>query len=211
MGGEESGAVTQMARDLAKFEAHRVPRGFLLLLSLSHIALYLSITAVTRPLLAQPWFFVLLAGYLTELLGVLVHWAGHRPWSRVWFKAHMGHHKDYTAGKFLTDGYVKAKADNTRAYYLVVLLVPLLAPLLAVGHVEPRLGLLAFAVAVAVLKLADRLHIAFHTRGHPWTRHTWFLHLRSLHYFHHYGNMRHNYAIGDFVFDILGLGFVNHS
>lgn len=42
-------------------------------------------------------------------------------------------------------------------------------------------------------------------------KYEWFHKLRALHYYHHKGNMKQNYAIVDFVFDwlVLGIQFMN--
>jgi len=55
--------------------------------------------------------------------------------------------------------------------------------------------------AVLVMWVSDELHQAYHTRGHAFERFHWFQQLRALHFWHHKGNMKHNYAISDFILD----------
>jgi hypothetical protein len=84
--------------------------------------------------------------------------------------------------------------------------------------------LVSYAIAYAMLRVADHIHMRLHVRGHPWERYQWFIYLRSLHYWHHAGDMKvrdsivlcplnclcqRNYAIGDFFLDFLVLGFRN--
>ena len=52
--------------------------------------------------------------------------------------------------------------------------------------------------------------MALHTRNHSMERFGWFNALRAMHYYHHRGTMRQNYAIGDFFLDWLLLG-INFS
>ena len=94
--------------------------------------------------------------------------------------------------------------DNTWGYAPALLLTPFFV---APWHVSSFI--VSWAVSYAMLIIADSIHMALHVRGHEWEKYQWFLHLRSLHFWHHAGDMKRNYAIGDFFLDYLILGFRN--
>jgi len=122
----------------------------------------------------------------------------------------MGHHlQDYPRHRFLSDGYTLAKTDNTTAYYPVIVLAPVISCYLS-SYMCWTGWICAFISTVSVLKFADWLHVRFHTRGCSLEKFQWFNWLRRMHYFHHRGTMRHNYAIADFFADFMLLG-INFS
>jgi hypothetical protein len=49
--------------------------------------------------------------------------------------------------------------------------------------------------------IANFLHFSFHVKGHWLEAYSWFHELRSLHFIHHVGNAKHNYAIINFSLD----------
>jgi hypothetical protein len=112
--------------------------------------------------------------------------------------------------RFITEGYEPAKKDNSKAYYPTILLTPfVVCALLSTWSL--KIFVISFLSGALILKLADHLHQGFHSRGFYMEKYGWFQKLRALHYYHHKGNMKHNYAIGDFVFDwlVLGIQFMN--
>jgi hypothetical protein len=144
-------------------------------------------------------------------MAIATHWAGHRNIVRWWYDAHMGHHlADYPPSRFITEGYEPAKKDNSKAYYPTILLTPfVVCALLSTWSL--KIFVISFLSGALILKLADHLHQGFHSRGFYMEKYGWFQKLRALHYYHHKGNMKHNYAIGDFIFDwlVLGIQFMN--
>ena len=65
-------------------------------------------------------------------------------------------------------------------------------------------GTLAGAALQAVLigYLGNVLHNSFHNRATSWRRFRWWRELRALHYHHHTGSARHNYAMANFLLDV---------
>lgn len=100
--------------------------------------------------------------------------------------------------------YEPAKLNNEFGYVFALLATPFFC---APWHVSSFL--VSYGVAYGMLRFADHIHVRLHVRGHPWERYQWFIYLRSLHYWHHAGDMKRNYAIGDFFLDYLVLGFRN--
>jgi len=159
---------------------------------------------------AVPWWLVLVSVYVMEIMALATHWAGHRRWSGWWYKAHMGHHlSDYPASRFMTDRYHSALHNNSWAYYPSMLLTPCIVHLF-LPQWNAAGWLISFLYPVFVLWVADKFHVAFHTEGHSLERYDWFLKLRHIHFYHHIGSMKQNYAVGDFLFDYLFLGLKLH-
>lgn len=151
---------------------------------------------------------VLLSVYVCEVLANLTHWLGHRnviPW---WYTAHvLGHHvEDYSARRFLTSAYEPARSDNSKPYAVSLVVAPLLVCAVLPGCWSWYAYTVSFACCYAMLLIADAIHMALHTRNHPWEAYEWFRNLRALHYWHHAGDMKRNYAIGDFFLDWMLLG-----
>lgn len=171
------------------------------------------------------WHMVWTSLYVCETLALVTHWLGHRninlyPFN-LWYEAHTtGHHlQDYPPAKFLSNAYEPAKKDNSVAYIFALFLTPFfvvrpslwmscLASLSALKVVVVKF-LFSWAVSYAMLISADTIHMALHVDKHPWERFQWFRYLRALHYHHHAGDRKRNYAIGDFFLDYLLLGFKN--
>lgn len=184
-----------------------VPKTFVLKLSLFHSACYclggilVNLIDCTIPFWAVPF-----CTYTTSILAVLTHWAGHRRWLMWWHTAHMGHHiNDYPPNKFLTDGYQRAKKDNSKAYYFTMIVTPIIA-CYVIGVFSVKMFIATAIPGMLLLWIADYLHQGMHTKGFHLEKYNWFMLLRSLHYHHHKGNMMKNYAIGDFFLDFLALG-----
>lgn len=187
-----------------------VPGSFILLLSLCHTVVYF-IAGIIVNLLDNtiPIWTIPLATYVTDVLALLTHWIGHHRWWMWWHNAHMGHHiNDYPPNKFLSDGYLKAKTDNSQAYYITMVLTPIITCYF-VGVFSVKMLITTTIPGILLLLFADYLHQGIHIKGFHLEKYTWFMHLRSMHYYHHKGNMMKNYAIGDFFLDFLALGFQN--
>jgi len=151
-----------------------------------------------------PPYLVFEAYLFFNVFGLLTHCLGHRKWSGWWYTAHtMGHHcSDYPSRRFLSAGYVLAKHNNSPYYYPAIVGTALMVNLV---HRSWRIAFTAcgFLTAVFVAAAADDLHQAFHRRNHWLNRFAWFRKLRTLHYYHHRGDMKHNYALGDFLVEAL--------
>eukprot|EP01130_Rhizamoeba_saxonica_P016056 TRINITY_DN7345_c0_g1_i1.p1 TRINITY_DN7345_c0_g1~~TRINITY_DN7345_c0_g1_i1.p1 ORF type:complete len:203 (+),score=6.33 TRINITY_DN7345_c0_g1_i1:48-611(+) len=172
-------------------------------LTIFHNLFYLIVNmAIITPLTGLPWWFVLASAHVATVFALTTHWMGHRKIIMWWYNAHMGHHVgDYPPSKFLTEGYTAAKKDNSKAYYLTIILTPI--TMCIFGYDQ----LLSFTVAIAttlfLLGVADFFHQGFHTRGFILENYQFFQHLRAVHYYHHYGSMKFNYAVGDFLYEYL--------
>ena len=195
----------------SRYEPSPVPLLFVFGLSalqaVSFFALGVLLSCIFGPKVV-PMHLVFSSMYVCEVLSLLTHWLGHRRsnWKilNYWYEAHtLGHHiSDYPTRKFLTNGYEPAIKDNSVGYIPALFITPFFVAPFSLSSF-----LVSWAAAYAMLIVADVLHMALHVRGHSWERFQWFQHLRSLHYWHHAGTMRQNYAIGDFFLDYLFLGF----
>lgn len=193
------------------YEPHNVPLQFVFGLSAVQVLFFVLLGVVISWLVRGiSWYLVVVNVYTCEVLALLTHWLGHRRiplWGFLqWYEAHTtGHHvDDYPARHFLSPSYEPAKQDNSWAYTGALFFTPFLASPSTVPCF-----LIAWATSYGMLIVADHIHMALHVSGHPWERYQWFQHLRSLHYFHHAGDMKRNYAIGDFFLDYMILGFKN--
>lgn len=199
------------ALDVPTYTPHYVGRPWVAALTVVHVAVWIAWGCAMRVLgFGLPWYFVLVSQYVCETLALLTHWLGHRPETGWWFDAHtVGHHThDYPASRFLTSAYEPAKQDNSQAYVGALLVAPALAAWLC-GVPSLYAYVCSACCCYMMLVGADTIHMALHTRHHAWERWQWFRNLRALHYWHHKGDMKRNYAIGDFFLDwaLLGIHF----
>jgi hypothetical protein len=143
-----------------------------------------------------------LSVYVCEFFGWLTHLLGHRKFTGAWYRAHMGHHlQDYPASRFLSAAYINATVNNSPGYVPTILLTPFVVCAMTQVDVSLKVWMVCQVVAILSLYASNAFHQAYHIRGHPLERWAWFHKLRALHYFHHKGNMQHNYALSDFVLD----------
>lgn len=192
------------------FTPAHVPMRFVLQMTLTHTLTYILAGVLVHVIdNSIPYWVVPLCSYIAEVFALLTHWAGHHRWNMWWHNAHMGHHiNDYPPTKFLSDGYQKAKKDNSKAYYLTILITPIVTCWL-IGDFSRKMIVINSFPAVLLLLFADYVHQGIHTKGFHLEKYNWFMMLRSLHYYHHKGDMMKNYAIGNFFLDFLFLGFQN--
>lgn len=193
------------------YKPHYVGRVWVFCMSVFQALVWILIGFMVRAIYGLPWHYVLVSEYVCETLALLTHWMGHRniiPW---WYDAHtLGHHMhDYPSKSFLSPAYEPAKKDNSQMYAFALFLTPLVVASLIPGTLTLTAYLVGFSCCYAMLIVADTIHMALHVNGHPWEKFGWFLNLRALHYWHHKGDMRRNYAIGDFFLDwaLLGIHF----
>lgn len=59
----------------------------------------------------------------------------------------------------------------------------------------------AGALAVVIGVVGNYLHTSFHVQGHWLARFAWWRELRVVHFVHHMGSARHNYAMANFMLD----------
>ena len=199
-----------------KFETVPVDAGFLKRLAAGWLLALVVASMAYKTWVApqMPVWVPATAWYLQALLATITHMAGHVYWKSPllnwWTVAHLGHHTaDYPPSKFLSAAYEPAKEDNSKAYYLSMVMTPLIVLALSADR---SWATVAAAVVPGTLEmgLADVLHMAFHQEGHWLERFDWFIKLRTLHYYHHTRNMKTNYAIADFWLDGL-MGVVQLS
>jgi hypothetical protein len=161
------------------------------------------------------------------------HWVGHRRWfCKRWFQFHtMGHHvRDYPPSRFLVDNYIahNNKDDRLTPWHLeywvdmnAVMYVPWIPATIALIHasmccaVDGSAGLVRSQVlclgimGLGVAMSQNYWHEQVHLRGSVWEGFQWFQDIRRLHWQHHKGNCRHNYAMIDFGLDILTGNLLN--
>eukprot|EP00898_Chlorokybus_atmophyticus_P006539 jgi/Chlat1/6887/Chrsp51S06549 len=210
--GEGEGLLKCNAGDRSRggepFRPVPVSLAFVGMLTVAHIGVFAAVGLLVHVVhRSLPWWYILLACYVTETFALLTHYAGHHRWpSKWWYEAHMGHHvADYPPSRFINGVYIFAEVDNSQAYLPTMLLTPL-AVCCVTGVWSPLRLWMAFWPGVVLLYLAGELHTSFHLQGSRLERFSVFQKLRTLHYYHHKGTMKHNYAIADFWLDWLLLG-----
>lgn len=129
---------------------------------------------------------------------------------RDWYYAHRAHHvEDYPPHRFLTSYYKPASVDNSYAYRPTIIAVPMI-----MCYLTQDWNMMTFVVhtlpGIFLLLVADYVHQQVHIKGSYWEQYEWFHSLRTLHYYHHRGSFKHNYAMADFLVDVLFLRF-KHS
>ena len=152
-----------------------------------------------------PSWYVLSMSYIIEGLGIFTHWLGHRRWIPWWYRAHMEHHLHiYPPSKFLTDEYQPTESKNAKAYAFTILLSPFIGCYFT--GLNLKTYLVGLGLSTGLLKIADELHKAVHRKNTCLEKYNWFQDIRTLHYYHHKGDMKHNYGISNFFWDyILGV------
>jgi len=187
------------------YQPHKINPFTIIITSFIHIVLYLIPGVILNFLypLLFPYWSVVFAGYICEVLAYTTHFVGHRRWISWWYNAHMGHHiSDYPPNKFLSADYQYAKINNGKAYYFTMLMTPIIT-MWYLNAWFASVWLTGFLTSIILLFLADCLHKEFHIRGSRLEKYQWFMDLRCLHYYHHKNDMNKNYGIADFFFDFL--------
>lgn len=153
------------------------------------------------PIFDFPWYWPAAMYYITATLMFVTHWAGHRRFFLRWYKAHtISHHVHiYPRQRFLLDSFVAADDGNMK-YYLPSLLAPFILTSFFGCNYYSILIIGLYILANA--SLVEILHSAFHRRSSWFEKFDWFQVLRFLHFNHHKGNMKTNYGISDFIWDI---------
>jgi hypothetical protein len=144
----------------------------------------------------------------------LWHWQAHTKfsWNQECFRLHMAHHwQKYPPSKFF--------GDKPESYETV-------STILGTAGFQHELGLYVGVVTSLICSklifraswttliwatigyalvgyIGNYLHNSFHIPEHPLNQFRWFHELRALHYIHHLGNAKHNYAIVNFTLDKL--------
>ena len=192
-----------------EYEPLEVPTWFVFATSGAHAAVYAGAGWLLHAVGAlQSWHTLVASSAVVSVLGVLVHVLGHCKFAGPWYRLHtLGHHVVVRPPRrFLSlEASAEERAleaelgmDERVAYIWLIPFASALAYTL--GLESSPLG-----VAIAglwtglVLKGADYLHHHFHLMDSPLERHSWFLMLRSLHFFHHSERaFMTNFAIADF-------------
>jgi len=185
-----------------KYQPVHVSPSFLIKVWASQFAIICGAGIIVALVTGQPWYVVPLSVYVCDIMGWCTHMLGHQKFTGPWYSAHMGHHlKDYPPQRFLSSAYIAAKVNNSPVYLPTAVLTPFVVCFLCQIPLTFGAWLCSEAAAMVALHLSNLFHQAYHIRNHPYERWPWFHKLRALHYWHHKGNMHHNYAISDFVLD----------
>jgi hypothetical protein len=186
-----------------------------------HIVLYV-ITGLILSFVLQgfPWWTLLVSMPILEIIAIYTHVLGHTRVIKWWYEAHtIGHHiRDYPAKRFLrlpSQQRPHDHIDNRYAYLPAFVISPTIATF-AQNYVVSTLGampgnattmwIVSFVCGLLLLKLADELHDLYHLSGTSFEKYWWFQQLRAIHFLHHKGSMKHNYAIGGFWTDYYIIG-----
>jgi len=149
-------------------------------------------------------FVGLVTYFLTSLLGYVVHWAIHQPWTGRAYRAHRAHHIDlYPPGKLISDAYRNAGGQSTVYTFLLAFTPILLLPIVlwAIGWFTFMHAFAAVAAMGIVGLMNDIIHDSFHVKNHWLSRITpGYDHMRQLHFVHHV-NMKRNFGIYSFIWD----------
>jgi hypothetical protein len=136
-----------------------------------------------------------------------IHRLGHTRIFPLWYKVHVvGHHlTNYPPSRFLSDGYLDNLldiTDTTRNMYLITAFFDLIIIRSFVQYNLIQISFIAMFL-IFMLIIEDKMHYHYHLRNSYLNRYEWFQKLRWIHYLHHKGNMKQNYAIKDFLLDWL--------
>jgi hypothetical protein len=199
----------------------------LLWFSLLHQLLLLAI-GVAGWLLCNSRIWIPATTYMVIGIGLwITHWAGHQRWIfHAWFVHHtVGHHvKSYPPAKYLSERYVthtERKAGTMQAsqgtgldlslgtlIYLPWPAINAVAHIL-LFHATAAEVVLTVVVACAVGIEQEVIHRQVHITDSVFEQYHWFQTMRALHFLHHKGGMHHNYAMVDFLLDIMSGNLIN--
>jgi hypothetical protein len=144
----------------------------------------------------------------------LWHWQAHLKfsWNQECFRLHMAHHwQKYPPSKFFgekPESYkaVAALVETAGFQHELLLYVGAIVSLFITKFVfrASWTHLLWATVGYALCGyIGNYLHNSFHIPDHPLNNFRWFHELRALHYIHHLGNAKHNFALVNFTLDKL--------
>jgi hypothetical protein len=150
---------------------------------------------------------------ITSMCLNLVHRLGHTSYWKEWTTAHLlGHHVAAYPGKSMVSNTYRLNpydrySLNTLLYLYVVILV------ITIISIICRWSLIQIAyvtvVVIGFILLENYVHNSIHlTNNGSWIyRQAWFHYLREMHFLHHSGKMKCNYAIvslwTDYVYQTL--------
>ena len=159
--------------------------------------------------------------YLGMLVAFIVwHWAAHQKWTGVMHETHMHHHHTvyppahffgrpgqaptgedfWRLDNFLPVGHSTGHPLHEGPLFILVALELAAGRWLGLGW-DTLACVALFALAHAAAGVA--LHNSFHVRGIWLEKYEWYQELRALHYIHHLGSTKHNYAVFNFALDKL--------
>jgi hypothetical protein len=153
-------------------------------------------------------FWIVYFLYLTSgSLFYFVHWLGHKNWIEVWYRAHVvGHHVyAYNSRTFLSEKYVVNwydKYDLNTYMYAVAGVCYLLVFWYVTGYDYLRMGIIIMCMYL-ILMVEEYVHQEYHLKDSKLDKYEWFRKLRWIHYLHHSGDLQRNYAMKDFLIDIV--------
>jgi len=159
--------------------------------------------------------------YHTALMIFYVwHWQAHQKfsWNMECHRLHMAHHHiKFPPQNFF--GGEKAKKYNSTAavvtgtagfqHELLLYILGIFALCVSYFVVHVRFVTVIWGLCGFLLVgyIGNYLHNSFHIPDHPFEPYRWFQELRALHYIHHLGSAKHNYAIVNFSLDKLMGGY----
>lgn len=150
-------------------------------------------------------FIFVVSFFVSTLLGWIVHWAFHQPWSLWFYNAHMNHHKiQYPPTNFLSEKYKNAGGDSTTILFLIVCfpIIFAIAAMMFFGIFTITTGIsILFSLFICGI-IHNYFHDQFHLTNSWWNNFNIFIRWRALHYVHHL-DMSYNYGIIFYQWDKL--------
>jgi len=143
----------------------------------------------------------------------IVHWSGHQRWIwNRWYKSHtIEHHiKIYPPSKLLSDKYISVNnlLNLNILLYLPIPLFNLFVHMLFCD-LNNYNNILIIIVGYMIIIEQEIIHRSVHMKGHFLENYTWFKFIRKLHFIHHQGDFKRNYAMIDFCIDLLTGNLIN--
>lgn len=140
-----------------------------------------------------------------SLLGYVVHWIFHQPWSGTFYRSHQNHHTlQYPPDDFLSETYRSAGRDNSTWLFIIAFSPVIIGIVLFVlfGIISFITGSVALVSLIGWGLINDYFHDHIHLINTPWKPLVFFKKWRDLHRIHH-SNMNLNMGIILFQWDKL--------
>jgi len=142
------------------------------------------------------------------------HWQAHRnlswvPFNKKCKQMHMEHHFEvYPPDAFFGKGDPSKLIVTHESFFtahealLYILLIAILTICFLIGE-KPSAIFFAFILDAVIGYVGNALHQSFHVKGHWLEQFEWYHELRAVHYVHHLGSTKFNYAVFNIGIDYL--------
>jgi hypothetical protein len=184
-----------------------ISMAFIYKVSIFNVLLWLFIGFIGSFIFNLPILWGYFIYFTCGILFWLIHFIGHTKLIPQWYKAHtIGHHGlAYPWKNFLSESYVVNtydKYDLNTFMYLTGAIIMTIVMKFIFGLISIQV-LGTFIYLVILLKMEDLIHNEIHLKNSYLNKYDWFQKMRYIHYLHHRGNMKRNYAMKDFFIDLV--------